>query len=226
MSLTPKYEDFREPPKRVSLARPLMLAGLMLLGVFFLSPFLKIMRQPDQKAVRTEDVEIPEPDIPPVLPDSKPVLSDPVAVAPVLEIDSADRGITAIEVEQLDASIEAGYSDDRLVDTVGEIAALPEIAEIEAFNPDQVDQLPRWKEARILNVPPHLVGYISSGEVQLDLLIDREGKVRVVNLLSSSHRELSIPAMELAKSFPFYPAELSGNSVASWTTLEVAFSDN
>lgn len=65
----PAYVTFQNNKKDASLARPLLLAGLMLLALALLAPAVRLLNVQDPRGVRVDDVEELELEPPPEVPE-------------------------------------------------------------------------------------------------------------------------------------------------------------
>ena len=62
--------------------------------------------------------------------------------------------------------------------------------------------------------------------VRLGIVINKEGKVREIQVMNSSGVELGVAAMEAVKQWVYKPTLLNGEPVEVVTTVDVNFSAN
>ena len=116
------YADLAKPKKPPSLSRSILLAMLMLFGVFLMAPLMDMLSPQKSKVSLTDDVEIPEPDVVPELPEVEPLLP-PLEEEPLPEMDRVAPEPVRV-AGNTGLSLQFGSGSSGLLDPVGEIAGL------------------------------------------------------------------------------------------------------
>lgn len=87
----------------------------------------------------------------------------------------------------------------------------------------KLTQAPRFLHREALNYPETMRTQSISGTVKLEALIDKEGRVREVNILTSAGTYFDQAAKQAILASTFYPAEVEGEPVAVLLRLPVKF---
>lgn len=101
--------------------------------------------------------------------------------------------------------------------------AVPPLEESEPVEINLVEREPVLVRRVVPRYPDLLVRAAIEGRVFLKLLVDKEGKVREVRVLTSDHELFTHAALEAAREFLFTPGYMSTGPVAVWVTVPFSF---
>jgi TonB family protein len=99
----------------------------------------------------------------------------------------------------------------------------PPLEESEPVEINLVEREPVLVRRVVPRYPDLLVRADIEGRVFLKLLVDKEGKVREVRVLTSDHELFTLAALEAARQFLFTPGYMSTGPVAVWVTVPFSF---
>lgn len=106
---------------------------------------------------------------------------------------------------------------------VGDTALQPLEVELTTFPLEQLDQAPRRLNNPPVRYPPHLRRSGTTGSVRLLVLLDENGSVEVLEVLSSAHPDFIPPAREAAEQFRYEPPKHQGRVVRTQFILPIHF---
>ena len=222
MSLDPQKLPYYSQPRGIKgVGRTIFYASSMTVVILFLIPFTQYITSladsgPDIRAI---DVAPPPPPPPPDFeepPEAEEIEEQAPEIAPPPPM---------LSFSQLEVALEAGIGD-----AVGGgfgfggFAVQPDIsADIELFDVKDLDEIPRPRV--IVNMKPPIRFKLEriSGRVRLEVMIDEEGKVTVLSVVSTSDIELNESAIEAAEKFVFTTPKKNGKAVKTKYIFPIGF---
>lgn len=214
---TEKYADLAKPKKPPSLVRSFLLALLMLFGVFVLSPLMDMMREQKTRVGLTEEVEIPEPESAPVLPEVVPLLPEPREALPRWEDDA--RPVVELDTDA-DAALDVGSGSAGLLDPMGEISGIatgPAPAAVPALDREPILVDAAGLREQLASLLP--AG--AAGTAVLRASVDPTGEVAAVEVVETSDEAFAAAAMEVLRGAAFAPAIRDGVPVQAEVRLPI-----
>lgn len=216
---TPEVDESRpiNPARTLAMATALTVhVGAML---FLLAP-ARPAAQTQLEAARTINVVFVEPPLPPPPPPAPP----PIPPEPPRKLPVPPQTLPPL-VREMPST--PGKNTDALdQDIVTEVPdtdpVTPSVPSIESFSDARADA--RYGDANRVHYPPTAVRKREQGEVQLRVLIGRNGTPLKVELASSSgSRELDRAALKAVLTWRFVAAEHNGASVEAWVIVPINF---
>lgn len=168
----PAYVQLKRQEKEVSLGRALFLAGLMLLAVFLISPMVRLVQPDDTEAGLVDDVEVPEFEPPPVLPEGVNFREPEEVFLPQLE----EERPPPVSNEILAANSESALSELEFLRDSRGMGMLVLLDSDSVFAEDEVDvpaalkDRERWERIRNQSI---------GNERPLEIEVDAEGRARL-----------------------------------------------
>lgn len=186
-----------ETPKKT---RPLTLlaAGLMVLLLFALLPASQVLSRFGEPPEAFREVAVlPPPPPPPPAETEPPPPPEPDRPAP----PRIEPSLTPVATEGLEIELRPTVEDSMLATgDFGWIGSGIDVRdEVERFTFDDLRSPPRPISVPSIEIPrPLLRAGFREGTVVLYIRIDRRGRVDVIDVIESSHRELEMPARRAA----------------------------
>ena len=194
-------------------------AALVSLGLFLVIPLTQYLNEPSKEILDYRQMVIAMPPPPPPIPPSP--LLDEVKDAFKPKPPKMKQQLTEVPVQQLALSLNPGMG----VALAAGVPSMPAIgkvdltAEIEKiFNFDELARVPTLLNARMIRAdfPRELARQgVKQARVELEILIDKRGRVRVDRVLSSSHShpKLKEAARKAASQARFSITKVDGRAV-------------
>lgn len=131
----------------------------------------------------------------------------------------------APELQSLNLRLDTGIGDAAagLLSWRGFAVSIDTQLDIDAFPIEELDSPPRRLNNPPINYPRHLRRDNISGVVQLLVLLDEEGNVSVLDVISADHPDFIPPAREAAELFRFEPPTRRGQIVRARFILPIRF---
>lgn len=191
--------------------RAAVFAALLACMLFLLVPLTQSLTPPPKRdLVVRETAMVPPP--PPKLPPIEEPPPETPRTPPVLQTPKP-----AVELRQLQLALEPSHQDALSMgtDLSSFTLAVDVVAEIQkVFSFDELDTEPRVLIAPKITYPEALrrMG-IRQGTVELIVLIDATGRVKVESIVSSTHPQFEALAKRTAENFRFTPPTVNGKPV-------------
>lgn len=201
------YADLAKPKNPPSLTRSLFLALLMLFGVFLMAPLVELITPEKTQVGRTDDVEIPEPEVAPELPES---LTIPEAEVPLPEFrDAKDEGPAPVSITEFGAPpLQIGSGSAGLVNPLGEISGLS------GGPPTVGNQILMAGEQGRVEGQLEALNLDGTFQVQVDVGLD--GSVRVVSISKRFDKEEDRRIQEIMTSLRFQESVWGTRQLLVW----------
>ncbi len=209
----PAYVQLKQQEKEVSMGRALFLAGLILLVVFLISPMVRLIQPRDSEAGLVDDVDVPEFEPPPVLPEGLNFREPEEILLPQLE----EEGLPTVSKETLAASSESVLLELEFLRDPQGMGRLVLLDSDAVFSPEEVDAPAALKDQKSWErIRNRSIG----NERPLEIEVNAEGRARLApgeNLDAYPDPEGLEQFLEEAR---FQPAIRKGVPVSSRLRLE------
>ncbi len=184
---------------------------IMTLGVFLILPFTQFLSGDPRDLTRVRSVDVAPPPPPPPPPDPPP----PEEEDRDQDVEDLQTPPPPISLSQLEAALNPGIGGafGQAVDLDAFGVAPDAAAEMQIFDISDLDRRPR----RTRTVPPRFPqefqvrGFL--GEVRVRILITEDGEVRIMEIVSATHREAIQPVRQALAQWRFEPPERGGERV-------------
>ncbi len=200
--------------------KSLLFAAGVSLGLFFLLPLSEFIDDSEWTVRKVDATEFSPPPPPPTEMEKKiekqahekPI--SPKLAAPVQTLD----------VDPLNVTLEVGPGDFKAAFALTNHNPAPEGYEQElVFALHDLDGNPNMIKRGRLTYPPKLMRRGLEGEVKLLVLIDEKGKVRVLDVVSSTHPDFVEPSRKAAEDSIYEPPRRNGEAVKVQFYLPIRF---
>jgi TonB family protein len=191
------------------------------LGLFCLIPLSEFVRSQEWLVREVQAPEITPPPPPKTEMEKKiekEALREPVtpklAQAPI-----------ELEVDPLDVTLNVGPGDFKAAFSLANYNPAPDgFGQQLFFALHELDRTPNIIKRGVLAYPPKLKRKGLEGEVRLLVLIDEKGKVRVLEVVSSTHPDFVEPSRKAAENSIYEPPKRNGEAVKVQFYLPIRFS--
>ena len=130
-----------------------------------------------------------------------------------------------LEVDPLDVTLNVGPGDFKAAFSLANYNPAPDgFGQQLIFDVHELDRTPNPVKRGALFYPPHLKRKGLEGEVKLLVLIDEKGKVRVLDVVSSTHPDFVEPSRKAAENSIYEPPRRNGEAVKVQFYLPIRFS--
>ena len=130
-----------------------------------------------------------------------------------------------LEVDPLDVTLNVGPGDFKAAFSLANYNPAPDgFGQQLIFDVHELDRTPNPVKRGALFYPPHLKRKGLEGEVKLLVLIDEKGKVRVLDVVSSTHPDFVEPSRKAAENSIYEPPRRNSEAVKVQFYLPIRFS--
>lgn len=190
------------------------------LGLFCLIPLSEFVRSQEWMVREVQAAEITPPSPPKTEMEKqieKQAQTEPVT--PKLNQTSLE-----LEVAPMDVTLNVGPGDFKAAFSLANYnPASVEFGQQLVFALHELDRTPNIVKRGTLAYPPQLKRKGLEGEVKLLVLIDERGKVRVLDVVSSTHPDFEEPSRKAAESSIYEPPKRNGEAVKVKFFLPIRF---
>lgn len=185
-----------------------VIATLLILGVL---PFTQVLSGDPREKLRlvTIDAVIPPPEPPPPEPPPPP---EEERQEEVRDLDMQPPPLT---LSQLESSLNPGFGDG-LFGGLGfdAFGMAPDVGqEVQMFEMSDLDRRPRRLATVMPQIPREVMAQGLTGQVRLRVMIDEEGNVSILEVVSATHREMIQPVRQALVRWRFEPPTRDGQPV-------------
>jgi protein TonB len=214
---TPVYDPSKIVKKSSGI--PYLWATLVTAGIFILLPLTQYISGvgDDDKKLSQINVQEPPPELPPP-PEEEPEEEQEQEESPELEQEQEPISLTDLQVS-LNAGT-GGFGASMGVVNFEQMG--PSLDEM-IFDVKDLDRKPRVIKQGRLEYPFELKRERIEGFVRLKIIIDEQGRVKVAEVVDSSHRAFVKPAIEAAESSVFESPTRQGKKVKAYYYLPFRF---
>ena len=204
-----------------SLKKSLLYSLLVSLGLFFLLPLSEFVRQ-EEWVVREVD-SIPFQSTPPPKTQLEKKIED------LIQSQSAPLPLESksplLKIETLTTSLDVGPGDFKAEFSLNSYSPLKGGFEGElVFELHELDRNPNVLKRGTLHYPTRLKRQGLEGEVKLLIQIDETGRVKVLEVVSSTHPDFIEPSKKAAEGSTYEPPQRNGEPVKVQFYLPVRYS--
>jgi len=190
-------------------------------GLFCLIPLSEFIRRSDEWLVREVEAFSFTPPPPPKTEMEKQVekeaLTEPVQ--PKLSKTTLD-----LDVNLMSASLEVGPGDFKTAFSLANYDPAPDgFGNQLVFSLHELDRTPGIIKRGALSYPPKLKRKGLEGEVKLLVMIDEKGRVKVIEVVSSTHPDFVEPSRKAAENSVYQPPTRNGEKVKVQFYLPIRF---
>ena len=190
-------------------------------GLFCLIPLSEFIRRSDEWLVREVEAFSFTPPPPPKTEMEKQVekeaLTEPVQ--PKLTETTLD-----LDVNLMTASLEVGPGDFKTAFSLANYDPAPDgFGDQLVFSLHELDRTPGIIKRGALSYPPKLKRKGLEGEVKLLVMIDEKGRVKVLEVVSTSHPDFVEPSRKAAENSVYQPPTRNGEKVKVQFFLPIRF---
>jgi TonB family protein len=214
---TPVYDPSKVTKKTSGV--PYLWATLVTVGIFILLPLTQYISSvgDDDKDFNRVNVSEPPPELPPP-PEPEPEEEQEQEDAPELENEPEPISLTDLQV-----SLNAGTGGFGATMGVVNFDQMGPSLDEMIFDVKDLDRKPRVIKQGRLEYPFELKRERIEGFVRLKIIIDEGGRVKVAEVVDSSHRAFVKPAIEAAESSVFESPTRNGQKVKAYYYLPFRF---
>lgn len=207
----PKLVGYRVPKSNQYLIRIVLATVIMTLAILAILPFTQALSgDPRDRTIRSIDTaNIPPPEPPP--PEPPP----PEEEEPEPDVRDLDTTPPPLSLAQLESALNPGIGEG-LMGGVGldMFGIAPDVgSEMQIFELSDLDRRPRRLAAVAPQFPPEFQIQGLAGEVRVRILIDEQGNVSVLDVISATHREAIQPVRQALARWRFEPPQRQGEAV-------------
>ena len=136
-----------------------------------------------------------------------------------------DEPIVKLDTRSVNVSLDVGPGDFKAAFSLAGFNPIPDgFGQELVFDLHELDRNPSILKSGILRYPSNLKRKGLEGEVRLLVLIDEKGKVKVLEVVSSTHPDFVKPSREAAENSVYEPPRRNGEAVKVQFYLPVRFS--
>ncbi len=206
---------------RGSAWKNLIFALLVTTGLFCLIPLSEFVRRSDEWLVREVEAFSFTPPPPPKTEMEKQVekeaLTEPVQ-------PKLTEAMLDLDVNLMSASLEVGPGDFKTAFSLANYNPAPDgFGGQLVFALHELDRTPGIIKRGTLNYPPKLKRKGLEGEVKLLVMIDEKGRVKVLEVVSSSHPDFVEASRKAAENSVYQPPTRNGEKVKVQFYLPIRF---
>lgn len=203
-------------------APPIITAAILTAGLFLLLPLTQYFQGGgnDDKEIRQVAITPPPP---PIDFDEPPPFEEP---PPEVEVQQLESPPPEISLSALNASLNVGSGAGSVAVNMDDFDTEVNAVEQMFFSLAELDRVPKKISGRPLEYPYEMRRNGIEGFVRLEVEIDERGRLKVLDVLESTHRQFIKPAIESAESSLFEKPMKNGKAVATRFTLPIKFGFN
>ncbi|MGB0370117.1 MAG: energy transducer TonB [Opitutales bacterium] len=201
---------------------PIIVGGLVSASLFFLLPLTQYFAggSNDDNDVRKVAVTPPPP---PVEFEEPPPIEEP---PPEVQVEQLETPPPEISLSAIGASLAVNAGAGGISVGLDDFNTKVNAADEMIFSLAELDRVPRRLSGRKPEYPYELRRNKIEGHVRLEVLIDEQGRVEVLGVLESTHREFERPAIESAESCIFEKPMKDGKAVKTKFIFPFPFTIN
>ena len=204
--------------------RVLLSATLLALVIFVLLPFTQFIAGDTEDRSRIYRVDVAPPPPPPPPPDEPPPEEEPPQDEPPPQFEQPPP---EMDLSQLEAALDPGLGDTAGAFAVEQFEVAADAAsELDIFSVDELDERPRLLSGTRPRHPQNLLRERVEGRVELRVMIDVDGSVEVLEVVSSSRSEFERPAIQAAENFRYETPTAGGKPARTIFILPMEFRIN
>lgn len=205
---------YHPPPFGQRRVLPLLIGAALAGCLFLLLPLTQFLARPSEEPVALREVDTAQP-IPPPPPPPPPGPPEPATEAPPrpMAAPEMERSTPPLSLPQLQLALEPGLGELEGDFTFNFNLAPGEVAEVDAYRVEEVDEQPQPIRQAEPHYPRELQRAGISGHVTLEFIIEADGTVSEITVTDSTHHRFERSAVEAARRWHFTPATRDGQPV-------------
>ncbi|MCH6258209.1 energy transducer TonB [Puniceicoccaceae bacterium K14] len=217
-----RFDDGYKPTKfNVALARAIAYAGASVLAIYVLLPFTQLISGSQKKVIEYREFDIAPPP-PPSPPDLEEPPEPEVEEEPPPELREPPP---PLDLAQLEMAMNPGIGDAQAAGLgFGGFENQPNaLADLQLFDVKDLDERPKPIRQVKMIPPTAFKKERRDGLVRLEVMIDENGKTKVLNVVESSDRALEESAIATAEQWIWTPPKKNGEAVKARYVFPIGF---
>lgn len=202
---------YKVPKSNRYLIRVVFATVIMTLAILAILPFTQALSgDPRDRTIRSIDTaNLPPPEPPPPEPPPPPEEEEEQ------EVEDLDTTPPPLSLSQLESALNPGIGEGLMQGfSLDAFGMAPDVgSEIQIFELSDLDRRPRRLSAVVPQFPPEFQVQGYSGEIRVRILIDEQGNVSILEVVSATHREAVQPVLQALTRWRFEPPLRQGEPV-------------
>lgn len=216
------FENGYAPAKfRIAIIRAIVYAGVSVLAIYILLPFTQLISGTPKKVIEFREFNVAPPP-PPSPPDLEEPPEPEVEEDPPPELSEPPP---PLDLAQLEMAMNPGIGDAQAAGLgFGGFDSQPNaLADLQLFDVKDLDERPKPTRQVKMMPPIQFKKERRSGIVRLEVMIDENGRTKVLKVVESSDRALEASAISAAEQWIWTPPKKNGEAVKARYVFPIGF---